>query len=248
MYISKDELMAIPAPERTKTWNPIPHGEVFNQVDSLFQEMGVEVLNSRIDVDKSGANAFVTHRLSVGASEERCLELGWRNSVAKKFSLGFTSGSHVIVCSNLVFSGSWVEFKRHTGSLEIETVREMALSGIQTTIERGTKLAAWHDQMRELPRSRRDADHLFMEMVRDLVVPTNKILELANAYDEEVKRYGESLYTVYNCATQTFRSSGLNTISERSMRLNSLIRRDMTVRPVYDEPQVIEMEELAEID
>lgn len=230
MIISEAELKAIPAPERTATWNPIPHGDVLDQVNKVFADLGVGVLNTRIDVNPLGSNAFVTHRLDAKANKERHLQLGWRNSTDKTFSIGFTSGTHVIVCSNLVFSGQWMEFRRHTGSLEMETIYEMALEGTQATITKSHRMALWHDELKIIKRDRKEADHLFMEMVRFGVVAGQNVLDLSNAYDEEVKRYGESLYTVYNCATQTFRHLSLPTIAERSNLLNTVIHNDMPVR------------------
>lgn len=234
MIISVDELRAIPAPERTTTWNPIPHYEVLDQVNKVFTDLGITVLDTRIDVNRLGNNAFVTHRMDKKSNDERFLQLGWRNSTNKTFSIGFTSGTHVIVCSNLVFSGQWMEFRKHTGNLNNDMVRQMALKGTRTTLLNSQKLALWHDEMKEIKRDRKDADHIFMEMVRKGVVAGRNILDLSNAYDEEVKRYGESLYTIYNCATQTFRNMSLPAIATRSEMLNRLMEDNMTENPILD--------------
>lgn len=240
MQITIDELNAIQAPERTKTWNPISHSEIMHQVNMTLKEIGIEQPRQpRIDVNKSGTNAFVTH--SITTSEERSLQIGWRNSIDKTFALGFTSGSMVIVCSNLVFSGSWMEFEKHYNSLELDRVAEMASGAVIATQAKAEKMAVWHDQMKSLTRTGRDADHLFMQMVRLGIVPGQRVLNLANAYDEEKGRYGESLYSIYNAATQTFRSLSLPSISQRSGPLNQMIKSDMICHKVYKEPEVIDV-------
>lgn len=223
--ITKSELMQIDAPDPTETWNPIPHGEVMNQVDKVFQDMGVSVLNTQISIDDPGYNCFVTHRLDVGMTQSRHLEIGWRNSTNKRFSLGFTSGSRVMVCSNLVFSGSWYEYKRHVPSLEEQTVREMASKGLSRAITDAKAFASWHEHLKEIPCDQKEKDHIFMTMIKNKVIPGKKVMQLLNAYDEESMRYGSSLYTVYNCATQVFRGASLFSISERSSTLNDIMQQ-----------------------
>ncbi len=228
MQIGIDELRAIPTPVATKTWNPIPHHEIFDRVEHHIKK-SVNILETRIDADKTGNNVFVTHKLDFSISEktDKYPQLGWRNSINKKLSLGFTSGMQIIVCSNLVFSGSWIEFKKHTSSLDMLTVDVMATQGIQHALQESVKSYSFHDQMMEQKRDKHHADHLFMEMLRTGVVSSRQILDLSNAYDEEKARYGENLYTIYNCATQTFRELTLPTISERSSLLNNLINSDI---------------------
>ncbi len=231
MHITEQELRAIPAPAATATWNPIPHHEIFDQVKSACDEIGIGIVSSRFDSNKTGANVFVTHQLDLGTGSrrkpERYPELGWRNSIDKKLSLGFTSGLTVIVCSNLVFSGQWVDFRKHYHNLDTDTIKVMAVTGISEVIQQTMKLGKWHNNMKEHKRDRQHADHLFMEFLRNGIVSSRQILDLSNAYDEEKDRYGESLYTIFNCATQCFRELALPTVSERSAQLNKVIELDM---------------------
>jgi len=238
MNISLEELRAIPAPARTATWNPIPHHEIYNQVETLLtKQIGIDILDTRIDTDKTGNNVFVTHKLDFAVTEKQTKfpQLGWRNSTNKKLSLGFTSGTQIMVCSNLVFTGSWLEFKKHTSTLDMEVVNLMAIQGINHALNECVKMNSYHDSMQEYKRDRHHADHLFMEMLRVGVVSSRQILDLSNAYDEEKARYGENLYTIFNCATQTFRELTLPTISERSYLLNELVQKDMEVIDVEAE-------------
>lgn len=229
MRIELDELQAIAAPEPTKTWNPIPHYEVYYEVEKCLEKLGITTVSTIIDTNKTGTNAFVTHKLDLGDAElngERYPELGWRNSIDKKLSLGFTTGATVIVCSNLVFSGSWVDFRKHNNKLQYTTIREMANVGISEMIKHTYKWNAWHENLKEIPSNKEHTDHLFMRMLREGAVSSKQILDLVNAYDEEKDRYGESLYTAFNCATQTFRELALPTISDRSEILNRIIEED----------------------
>ena len=233
MNISLQELKAIPAPAPTSTWNPIPHYEIYQQVEKTLKEKtGVEIIDTRIDTDKNGGSVFVTHSLDLNVSDvvsKNHPQLGWRNSINKKLSLGFTSGTQIIVCSNLVFTGSWIEFKKHTHNLDLDIVQIMVLDGIINVLKSYEHINTFHNEMLEHERDRHHADHLFMQMLRVGVVSSRQLLDLSNAYDEEKERYGENLHTIFNCATQTFRELTLPTISERSGLLNDLIRDDMTI-------------------
>lgn len=239
MRIEEQELRSIEAPEPTRTWNPIPHAQVLDAVNEQLKTIGLETVDLKIDTNKSGSKAFITHQLDTGDGE-RNLELGWRNSLDKSLSLGFTSGTTVLVCSNMVFSGSWMEFRKHDGLLSLDDVREMAGRGTNEMFRRGQSLAAWHDQMKSLERSPRDADHLFMQLLRLGVVSGPKMGDLVNSYDEERKNYGDTLYTVYNAATRTFRPYSLSAVDEKSRELNKAAKADMVAHPVYQDPEVVQ--------
>lgn len=223
MIITVEELKAIPAPGRTKTWNPIPHYEVLDKVNEVFTSQGITVLDTRVDVVNEGAQAFVAHTVDIDGNNDKSFQVGWRNSLDKSLSLGFTAGTTIMVCSNLVFNGEWIDFRRHTGRLDMETVHEMALKGVQLGIEKSQTFGAWMDNLRGIPTRPKDPEYLFVQMLRRDIVTRNKALDLLNAYDEEVDRYGETLYTVYNAATQTFRDAAMYLITQRSPKLNGLM-------------------------
>jgi hypothetical protein len=111
----------------------------------------------------------------------------------------------------------------------------MVIEGVINVLKSYEHISTFHNEMLEHKRDRHHADHLFMEMLRVGVVSSRQILDLSNAYDEEKARYGENLYTIFNCATQTFRELTLPTISERSYLLNELVQKDMEVIDVEAE-------------
>lgn len=245
--ITVDQLHQIPTPAPTKTWNPIPHYEIYDQVEMNLNRIGIDIIDSRIDTDKTGANVFVSHTLDFAfdpSMKERGLfpQLGWRNSISKKLSIGFTAGKRITVCSNLVFSGSWVEFRKHTSKLTENSVDIMCLSGIEHLLESTYASIKLDDMMMQEKRSQHHADHLFMEMLRTGVVTSRQLLDLSNGFDEEKSRYGETLYAIYNAATQQFRTLALPAIADRSKKLNDLMRIDLELDTAIDIETVVETE------
>lgn len=247
--ITIEEMKNIPAPIHTKTWKPVPHHEVMGQVEKALSTVGISILDTRIDADKAGTNVFVTHKLNFDFDEEVMKhgghpQIGWRNSHNKKFSLGFTCGKHITVCSNLVFNGTWMEFQKHDVNMNEHIISAMTFKGTSHVIQETYKSITFEQQMLSEARGKHHADHLFMEMLRTGVVSSKQIMDLSNGFDEERERYGENLYSIFNAATQTFRELTLPTISERSFLLNNLIRKDMGLDQVID-LEVIPEEEMA---
>jgi hypothetical protein len=220
--ITVDELKAIPAPERTTSWNPVPHYEVLEQVNKVLENLGITILKTRIDTVNKGAQVFAAHTLDIN-KEGKTFQIGWRNSIDKTLALGFTAGTTIVVCSNMVFNGQWIEFKKHTNQLEADTIYQMASKGIETGVNKSQEFGTWMDGLVGIQTQPKDAEFLFVEMLRRTIVPKTKALDLINAYDKERDRYGENLYSVYNAATQTFRDAQMYQISERSPRLNTLM-------------------------
>ena len=221
--LSVDELRQIPAPEATKTWRPVSHETVHEQVNRVFQDLGLVVTKTTADVGRNGASAFVTYGVDIPGRSHSGVELGWRNSTDKSIALGFTAGVSVYVCSNMVFRGDWIRFRKHTSGLTEDEVYSLASYGVNMALESYQDLDDWHEKMSLIEMSRKAADSFFMRLLRKGAVSSSKMLQLVNAWDEECPRYGETLYTAYQCATQTFRDQTLPAISRKSQALHSVV-------------------------
>lgn len=149
-------------------------------------------------------------------------QIGVRNSTEKKFAVGFAAGSHVMVCSNLVFSGDFVEFRKHTKGLDIDELFDLAQRALLNTTGKLQALTNWQQSLKEVNLPPADMRILTFEALRKGAFPAGKFDTFLEAYKDESSRSGDSLYSLHGAMTQTIRDSSLTQISKRSRVINEI--------------------------
>lgn len=224
--VTKSEIRSVPAPAGTRTWNPVSHRDVVDRVDAQLQLAGIDTRWTRFDVTNNGHIAYGIHALAIptmGQLHEICL--GWLNSTNKRKALLFGVGSHILACLNLTFSSEWTDFAKHTGNLEISKIDLKIQLGIQHARQKLDEYDTYYNIT--LPNYRVDfpsaRDIIGMECVRQRIINIFDTENYLNAADEEYKRYGSTLMSIYNAITQQFRNKSAREIDYRSTRLDNLM-------------------------
>jgi len=230
---TKEDVRGILPPERTKTWNPVSHGAVVDSIDRSLSSLGLGVRECCFELSKNGDNLFGVYRLDYDLSG-KCLEIGFRNSTSKKFAVGITAGTFTLVCSNLVFTGEYVEFRKHTAGLTLDEMQLIANRAINKNIQSAEHFAKWQEGLieielgggltRVLPGKnfRSDFESMIFAAMATGAVPPSKFGRLLDAYQEERRRGGDTLYTFYQTLTNTINTSSRQSIADRSRKINNL--------------------------
>lgn len=221
--VTEAEVRAVPAVEGTETWNPVHHGLVIDAVEHAIQEKGLGIQDKRFELTTGGGNLFASYRLDQGRDGVNW-QIGFRNSTTKRFAVGITAGTFTIVCSNLVFAGDFVEFRKHTKGLDMNELFSMAGRAIETTVERLEQLENWQLELKSIPLSQRHMRILSFEAMRKQAFPASRFHRFLEAYREEIALNGLTLYSFYHSITRTIRDQSLNQISRRSEVLNQLVQ------------------------
>ena len=108
------DLEAVPTPEATRTWTPVPHATVANRVLQFLGDAGYNVAKAEYGLSRDGGQMFGAFDLHSELSPGTTLAIGVRSSIDKTLPLGFTAGSRVFVCDNLAFSGNLDVYRKHT--------------------------------------------------------------------------------------------------------------------------------------
>lgn len=110
-----DQVEAIPTPEPTKSWKPIAHAQLVEDVMTTLERTGLQVKESAFATYQGGARFFGLLGLDCeGGGGDYQLVVGLRNSHDRSFPVGMTVGSRVFVCDNLAFSSEIQVVRRHT--------------------------------------------------------------------------------------------------------------------------------------
>lgn len=149
--ISRRELSAVPTPEPTDTWRPVPHIDVVNTLTERAAARGLKVRSERfavtsgtlypqpgIQVEISGARLFGSldfepipgMTFPVGCAPSA----GLRNSHDKSFALSILSGARVFICANGVLSAEHIVSRKHTSRIDLRQSIDEALDAFLVSI------------------------------------------------------------------------------------------------------------------
>lgn len=224
--LDRETIKAIPAPERTKTWNPISHGEVLEALDMVIRSQGVGIREESYSIANSGLNLFGTWTLDITmeGSGGRLVQVGFRNSLKKTFAVGICAGTHVIACSNLMFNGEFLEFRKHTGRLDFDELLVTANTAFAGVIAQSTELNQWQNALEMVPVKEDQHKVLTYEALDAGILPPNRFKEYQRCYEEEVElaEGKRTLSQFHGAITRMSRDLNLFTVSGRMNQLQTL--------------------------
>lgn len=218
---TRSEIESIPTPDYTKTWHPISHKEVLASLDLIVQAEGVGVVNESYSTRNAGRNMFGTWTLDIPLGDGGSLvQLGFRNSLMKTFAVGVAAGTHVIACSNMQFSGQFLEFRKHTSGLTFEELLVVADAAFGKALDQARELDVWHQKLHEIPLPESHMKALtFDAMDRGILAP-NRFKVFREAHQEEVELAGDqSLYPWHGALTRLNRDLNLFSVGRRTADL-----------------------------
>jgi len=226
--VSEKEIKAIESPDWTPTWHPVSHGDVIDTLEQSVKEIGLEVVHKQYSVNKKGSRMFGAWEMSVGNGQMSYM-LGIRNATDKTMGLGITGGTKVFVCDNLAFSGDYVRFRKHTGGLDHEELREMAGAACEGAVTEMERMFLWHQGLQQIYVPPADLKVLSYDAMERGVVAPSKFSKLRDAFEEERKiRHGSSLdcatslYTFHGACTRVLRGMSLFEQADRNAELEKL--------------------------
>lgn len=111
--VSYDEL-GIPAmPEKTDSYCPVSHRLVVDMVKQHIHASGRSIVQEQYGLAQKGQKMFGLLEVETN-SQESAYVVAVRNSYNKTLPVGLAAGSTVRVCSNGIFAGEVVSFRKHT--------------------------------------------------------------------------------------------------------------------------------------
>ena len=118
--VSRAELRALPAPEVTRTFKPIPHIELVDMLDLVLQQNQIRIEEERFALRRDGSALFGVLQLAYGETPDGRAAMGLRTANNKTMSIQLCAGISIFVCDNLAFRGDMIALRRkHTSGLNL---------------------------------------------------------------------------------------------------------------------------------
>jgi hypothetical protein len=120
--VDRDQLRLVPAPEATRTWQPVPHIELVESLEKVLQQNQIAIQDEQFALRRDGSTLFGVLQLAYENTPDGRAAMGVRTSNNKTMSIQICAGLSVFVCDNLVFRGDLIALNRkHTSGLHLLT-------------------------------------------------------------------------------------------------------------------------------
>jgi hypothetical protein len=237
--VSRHDLAAIPTPNPTNTWQPVPHADVIDVLTRRAFARGLEikaerfaVLNGTLyppsgePVELRGARLFGSLDFApipgIPFPEGCTPSAGIRNSHDKSFSLSILSGARVIVCANGLLAGEHIVARKHTSGLDLPEAIDRALDAFLESVrgfnEMYQKLCSWR-------LTRMKARDTVIEMARAGAFASSDILPVLAEYEtpSHDEFAGRTAWSLYNAATARMKTQSPARQVDGFKALNSVL-------------------------
>ena len=223
------KLKSIPLPKKTKSYTPISHCEIINNIEQQaplhWKPKGYKII-----LKNNGKELFGTVDFDNKLVTNDLITIGFRNSYNKNISMGICAGTKVIVCSNLMFIGDIIKIRRHTLNIKIDLKRIIT----ETIIHAESSAKQLQKDMKQLESvkiNNKDAAKIIGEAFfnRNILSSqqVNKIKKEWNngnyskihGLNEKCKK--RTLYSLYQACTDALKSSTTNRMLENHINLHT---------------------------
>ena len=226
---TKADLAAVPVPEPTESYHPVPYGRFIEEVELHVPRFGLTVQSSAFALAREGGQMFgVLTCVNGKPAADYALAIGLRSSYDRSLALSCCSGSRTFVCDNLAFSGEVTMHRKHTVNVfrDLPDLIYRMLSQVSSMRERTDgEIAAM--KVRELPPAH--AHHLMVEAVKANVLPASRLPKVIEAWEEPKHEEfaPRTAWSLFNAFTEVQKGGSPRFQMEGSLRLTQLFRTQL---------------------
>jgi hypothetical protein len=221
-YPCEYDLMQVTIPERTNSYEPVPHMTLINAIKEKLEKHNLPLTSTKYAVNGRGQQMFGLFNLGVGG-EEDCLNIGFRNSYDKTLPVGLVAGGTVIVCSNLMFRGEIKMLRKHTKNVysDLDTLVENVIS---TAVFQYEQLVEDKERMKLKLLSKTEMAELAGRMyVEEKLLTPNQMSVVAEEIRTSSQFIEPRLWDFYNHITEGLKKSHPSKIMQNHIQAHGFV-------------------------
>lgn len=202
---TKRLLLEAPLPLQTKTYKPVPHGQLIDLTLEGIHKAGFSLGEEKYSMSQGGDIAHATYKIGNVSDHELQLMINWQNSYNKQLKLMFAVGAMVLVCTNGMISfRSMSSFNRkHTGEIQVFAPSKIA-EYVQRAADVFITLQQDRDRMKQVEVDKRLTAELVGRMyIEEGFIESTQLNILKRELEKPTFDYNSpgSLWELYNHTT-----------------------------------------------
>ena len=221
--ISLPDLAKVTTPNRTETYQPIPHADLV----SIFRE---QMKNARLNIKQElhttarfGQRYFGLFEIDMGKQGSSGTIVGLRNSHDKSFPAGLCAGNAPFVCSNLAFHNEVTLHRRHTPNL-LRDLPQIVSRAIGKLTDMWTRNEVRVAKYAETPLTDDQAGTLILRGYRAGAIGKTMIADVLDQWEKPLHEEfaPRNLWSLHNAFTEVYKGN-LIALPKRSESLHSIL-------------------------
>ncbi len=220
--VTPAELQAIPLPEKTQTYEPVPFIDLLTNTKKICDDLlGMEYVGEKLAVSGKDQRFFGLLQYRDNIEDKIGHAIGIRSSYDKSMSNGFCSGATIFVCDNMAFTGDVTYMRKHTKNVWND-LEEKLVSVIYNTKNKFIRIVEDAYKMADTKIDTNDAYSFIGRAIGHKVLQArqaqNAFKHWNNAPYDDFK--SKNVWSLYNACTEALKSTTPNKILERHIDLH----------------------------
>lgn len=244
--ITRAQVLKVPEPKFTETWRPTSHKRVVLAMEDVCKKNDIIIKEKKYALGQGwdhpvdgeptpghpDINMFACYTIDNDETSDKRLGsvLIFRNSIGKAFSIGMNAGTETWACTNLMVFGTFVEFRKHTGGLDNDQIRNVFQRGFDRVIPRMAGVYDYHNAMGEIKCNRVSKQALGYQALQEGILSARTLprfheMMFGNEEKEVEPKYpGNTLWDFHGVLTELFQDYELSgTFWLRQKQLNNFL-------------------------
>jgi hypothetical protein len=219
-----EEVRAVPTPDATESWSPIPHALLYETVTKELTSTGLEIEDEAFGLyGQHGERFFATVALTAPKDAEYRTIVGLRNSHDKSNPAGLVAGTTVFVCDNNAFYGEVSMARKHT----VNILRD--LPGLTNrAVAKLNNLRGFQDhrvdRYKEWEVDDAMVNTFLIRLIDNDVLPVTKLKDLLAEWrtPSHAEFKPRTAWSLFNCITEVLKG-GYTMLPKRTITLHGMM-------------------------
>lgn len=201
---SVEQLLAIPVPEKTRTYRPMSNRELIELTIGAIDNSGLKLQEAKYSLAREG-NISMGRYVVKQNDDEMGLLIGWQNSYNKSKKLSFSIGSIVFICGNgMIVTNGIANFnKKHQGDVQ-EITPFMIEEYVKGAEETFYQIQKDKELFKEKEITKRVSAELVGRMyLEEAIITTTQVGIIKNEIEKPTHNYNvpNSMWELFNYST-----------------------------------------------
>jgi hypothetical protein len=223
---TREELTKAPTPEGTRTWYPMPHHDLLEEVSAQLRCCGFKTTAESHGLSHEGKRYFGVMEVALPGRDNETGHswvVGLRNSHDKTFPAGLVAGTRTFVCDNLAFTGEVKISRKHTKNAWRD-VQHLTARAVGQLGDRFLELDRRIQMYKELEVNPAEAHDLMIRALDCRAITASQVAPVLQEWrkpqhDEFAPR---NLWSLFNSFTEVYKKQNPTIMLRRSEALHGL--------------------------
>ena len=229
-YVKESALDAVPVPEKTRSYQPVTHKQLFDMVSMRTEQAGLKILQSVHALARKGQRYFGMMQVEVPSLENADMGfiIGVRNSYDKSVPAGLVAGNQIFLCSNGMFTGEEKLSRRHTTNVWAD-LPSMIVTGIQKVLGNFKTNIHRMEAYKSFDMCNAQAHDLIAKAYLGGAISQKQVASVIEQWHRpnHTEFKNRNMYSLHNAFTEVWKENTPHVVLEKSNALHPLFDREV---------------------